>query len=474
MGNYINAAFTDELLAQLQSIVGDEHVLTHPDKVDKLSKDFYWYSPILKQKLDERRADVVVLPASREELADCIRACFAAGVPITPRGGGTGNYGQAIPLYGGVVVDASRLDRIFSLDGVAHVEAGVRIGTVEPKARELGWEMRCLPSTWVKSSMAGFLCGGSGGIGSITWGGINNGDNVKSMTLMTAEAEPRMLKLEGEDILKALHTYGTTGFVIELEMRLAPKQQYDQLILSHKDWDTLIDFTDALARDGSIGKRNVSQFEWPIPSYFKPLNKHVLDEHHASFVLIEKSSTEEVIRRAEDAGVINNYRKELPDPLKPPYLSDYTWNHTTLWALKHDPNITYLQSGLHHENFRQQIKKVWQRFPGELHFHLLWTKGNAKMERAFSRAQAGSDVVVGSIPIVHFKSEERLKEIIAYCDEIGIFTANPHTCFLEEGGRHPNIADKRNLKAEVDPKGLFNPGKMQSYDNNPFALSPTA
>jgi len=46
--------------------------------------------------------------------------------------------------------------------------------------------------------------------------------------------------------------------------------------------------------------------------------------------------------------------------------------------------------------------------------------------------------------------------------------ANPHTYFLEEGGRHPNIADKRAFKAEVDPRGLLNPGKMKSFPNNPF------
>ncbi len=470
MGNFINELFTEDLLKQLKVILGEEYVLVNDDKVEKLSKDFYWYSPVLKKRLDNNRADVVILPGNRDELARCIKACFKAGVPIVPRGGGTGNYGQAIPLYGGVVVDASRLDRIFSLDGVAHVEAGARIGTIEPRAREIGWEMRCLPSTWVKSSIGGFLCGGSGGIGSITWGGINNRDNVKSMTIMTAEEEPRTIKLEGPDNLKALHTYGTTGFLIELEMSLAPKRDYNQVILSHQDWDTLIDFTDAIARDDEIGKRNVSQFEWPIPSYFKPLKKYTLEGHHSSFILVEKGATDEVLERAKKAGVVNPYRKELPDPPKPPYLSDYTWNHTTLWALKNDPSITYLQSGLGN-NFRDQIKMLWERFPGELRFHLLWTKGNSKLDRALSRAQEGSDVVVGSIPLVHYTSEERLNEIIEYCDEIGVFTANQHTCILEEGGRHPNIGEKRKLKSEVDPKGLFNPGKMKSYEHNPFALS---
>jgi len=76
---------------------------------------------------------------------------------------------------------------------------------------------------------------------------------------------------------------------------------------------------------------------------------------------------------------------------------------------------------------------------------------------------------VGGIPLVRFQSEDRLNEILRSCAEIGVFIANPHTCFLEEGGRHPNIAAKRALKSEVDPQGLLNPGKMKSYPHNPFA-----
>ena len=76
--------------------------------------------------------------------------------------------------------------------------------------------------------------------------------------------------------------------------------------------------------------------------------------------------------------------------------------------------------------------------------------------------------MVGGIPLVRFRSEERLNEILRACAELGVFIANPHTVYLEEGGRHPNLADKLALKAAVDPAGLLNPGKMKSYPVNPF------
>jgi hypothetical protein len=180
-----------------------------------------------------------------------------------------------------------------------------------------------------------------------------------------------------------------------------------------------------------------------------------------------------VIADAEKAGVACVYRKPLTDPPKPPFLTDYTWNHTTLWAIKADPSITYLQSGFG-RNFREQFDEIRKNFPGEVLFHLEWTAGNAKMMRGNAVAMNPDEVVVGGIPLVFFKSEERLSELIAFCEKIGVFIANPHTVFLEEGGRHPNIADKRAFKAEVDPSALLNPGKMKTYPVNPFVEAPAA
>jgi FAD/FMN-containing dehydrogenase len=462
----------DELKSELRTRVGAENLIDVGETLETLSKDFYWYSPVLRRQLDDKRADLAVRPGSREELRDVVAACWRARVPVVARGAGTGNYGQCVPLYGGAVIDFTRLDKILSLEGgVARVEAGARLGTIEAEARKTGWELRCMPSTWVKCTMAGFLCGGSGGIGSITWGGINAPGNVKSVTLMTCEEEPRLVRLEEAESLKALHTYGTTGLMVEVEMRLAPRIDYDQLIFSATDWDRLLDWTDAAARRGEWRKRLVTQFEWPIPSYFKPLAKHLRAGEAISFLLIDRAQADSAVASAAAAGIDCVYRKPLADPPKPPLITDYTWNHTTLWAIKADPSITYLQSGFG-PNFREQFAELRKRFPGEILFHLEWTAGNAKMMRGNALASNPDAIVAGGIPLVFFKSEERLNEILRCCDEIGVFIANPHTFVLEEGGRHPNIAEKRTFKGEVDPRSLLNPGKMKTYPVNPFAREP--
>jgi len=466
------AARMEQLKSELRALVGGGNLIDAGESLEALSKDFYWYSPVLRRQLDDKRADMAARPGSMGELREVVAACCRARVPVVPRGAGTGNYGQCVPLYGGVVIDFSRLDRILSLEGgVARVEAGARLGAVEAEARRAGWELRCMPSTWVKCTMGGFLCGGSGGIGSITWGGINAPGNVKSVTMLTCEEEPRLVRLEEAESLRTLHTYGTTGLMVEVEMRLAPKVDYEQLILSAADWDRLLDWTDAAARRPAWRKRLVTQFEWPMPSYFKPLARHLRPGESVSFLLIDRSQAQEAVDSAAAAGVDCVYRRPLADPPRPPFLTDYTWNHTTLWAIKADPTITYLQSGFG-SNFREQFALLRGRFPGEILLHLEWTAGNAKMMRGNAVAGNADEIVTGGIPLVFFRGEERLGEILAYCAEIGVFIANPHTVHLEEGGRHPNIADKRAFKAEVDPGALLNPGKMKTYPVNPFAREP--
>jgi FAD/FMN-containing dehydrogenase len=456
------------LKTDLRALVGAANLIDSGDTLETLSKDFYWYSPILKAQLEDKRADMAVRPASVDELRSVVAACCRARVPVVARGAGTGNYGQCVPLYGGVVIDLSRMDKILSLEGgVARVEPGARLGTIEGEARKIGWELRTMPSTWVKCTMGGFLCGGSGGIGSITWGGNNAPGNVKSLTIMTCEEEPRLVRLEEEESLKALHTYGTTGLMVEIEVRLAPRIDSDQLVLSAPSWDTLLDWTDAAARRFEWRKRLVTQFEWPIPSYFRPLAKHLKPGDSITFLLMDRAQADEVVASAAAAGISCVFRGPLADPPRSPLLTDYTWNHTTLWAIKADPSITYLQAGFG-RNFREQFAELRRRFPGEILFHLEWTAGNSKMMRGNAVALNPDSIVCGGIPLIFFKSEERLREILACCEEIGVFIANPHTYFLEEGGRHVNIADKRAFKAEVDPSALLNPGKMKTYPVNPF------
>ena len=460
--------FPESLRSELRDLLGSENLVESGESLTTLSRDYYWYSPALRPLLDEKRADLVAKPGSVDELRTLLAACYQAGVAVTPRGGGTGNYGQCMPIHGGVVVDCSRLDRIHSVAaGVVRAEPGARLINIEMQARPAGWELRCYPSTWVKATIGGFFGGGAGGIGGVRWGGIASGDTVKSITLLTCEAEPRILRYEGSAAVPPLRTFGTTGFMIEIEMRLAPKLDYDQVAFSSPDWDKLLTWTDAAMRNGAWRKRVASQFQWPIPSYFKPLKKHIREGEHVSFLMPERSETAAVVASAEAAGLTVTYNRPLADPPKPPFLSDFTYNHTTLWAMKTDPTLTYVQAGFK-DNFRVQITDLMTRFPNEVFIHLEW--GARDPDRAVGANASPDAIGVGGIPLIRYTSPERFDEIVAYIRSIGVHVGNTHTYHLT-ATTPEGTAARTALKHDVDPRGLMNPGKMHNFPINPFLIA---
>ena len=131
----------DALANAIPNLISDpQRYIAAPAIIERLSKDFYWYSPILKRQLDGKHADAVIQPIDVGEIRNLLRFCFAHDIPVTPRGAGTGNYGQAIPLNGGIVLDLSRMDDIEAItsDGVAICQPGVRLGALETRARAQG------------------------------------------------------------------------------------------------------------------------------------------------------------------------------------------------------------------------------------------------------------------------------------------------------------------------------------------------
>ncbi|WP_349304900.1 FAD-binding oxidoreductase [Paenibacillus sp. Marseille-Q4541] len=282
--------------------LGAERVLLDPGSREKLSKDFYWYSPVLEKKLHDKLADSIILPQSEEEVVKVLEIAYAHQVPVTVRGAGTGNYGQAVPLEGGIVLDLSKLDRIVEWgERWARVQCGVRLGILEREARERDMELRIYPSTYMKATVGGYVCGGSGGIGSITWGDLWDG-NVLEATVYTMEEQPRKMTICGQELHAYIHNYGTTGILTELMIPLAPKTEWTQSIVFFEDFMKSMEFCSTLSHDDSIRKRLVSPHEWPIPSFFRPLKKVIRQEQAAVLLETEEGTLSQVTELARTYG----------------------------------------------------------------------------------------------------------------------------------------------------------------------------
>jgi FAD/FMN-containing dehydrogenase len=453
------------VIEELQVVVGYEQVITAEAEVESLSKDCYWYSPVLSARLEARRASAAVKVGTVDELREVLAVAYRKNLPVTVRGGATGNYGQCIPLCGGLVVDITGLDRITSIEnGVVTTESGVRVINLERAVREKGYELRCLPSTWVKSTIGGFIAGGTGGIGSITWGVLRDQGTIKRIRLLTLEAEPKEIVLDEEEAQNAFHAYGTNGVIVELQLRLAPARRWDQVALTGPDWPAVTGFATRLAYDDAIPKRLLSLLEPAFGASFKPLRKWLPEGHAIIWLEVEQSLTEAVVAEARKKGL--NVAQVIPhqDPKRQPMIMEYAWNHSTLWMLKGHPGHTYLQLGAG-SNFSEQGALLQKRFPGQIHLHYEFVRG---------RSPSGEfgTVVPVLLPVVKFLSEDNLREIMAYAEQVGFSNNNPHTCYLGEIKSDARLEAQAALKLKADPKGLLNPGKLRAAKRNP-SLAPS-
>lgn len=99
--------------------LGAGAICTEPGLVAKVSSDWSRMSPVLQEKIPPGHylADVVVRPTEPEQVPVILKVAFDHDVPVTPRGAGTGNYGQATPFDGGILLDLRDLRSITVNDG---------------------------------------------------------------------------------------------------------------------------------------------------------------------------------------------------------------------------------------------------------------------------------------------------------------------------------------------------------------------
>ncbi len=123
-------------IATLKSRLGAIKTDDNPAILKQKSRDFYWYSPTLKRQLDAVVGDIMVTPKTEDELIHVLATCHSLGIPVTPRGTGTGNYGQAMPLSGGVLLDLSAMNAVKSIGhGRVVTEPGAILAEIDHETR---------------------------------------------------------------------------------------------------------------------------------------------------------------------------------------------------------------------------------------------------------------------------------------------------------------------------------------------------
>ena len=218
------------LLRELRRIVGNQHVLVAPEDVIVYEQD----GSIL-----QAMPEVVVLPGSIDEVREVVRAARAAGVPIVPRGSGTGLAGGAVPAGGGVIVSLARLNHLLEVDlrgRTAVVEPGAINLEVTKGVAPQGFFYAPDPSSQAVCSVGGNLANNSGGPHTLAYGVTTN--HALGVEVVLHDGNPlwlggRVPDVPGYDLCGVfVGSEGTLGIVVQGIIRLMRARESVRTLLA--------------------------------------------------------------------------------------------------------------------------------------------------------------------------------------------------------------------------------------------------
>ena len=440
-----NPKFIDKLKE-----VNNLEIIESKSDVKRLSKDFYNYSPILTEILDGCIADLVVRPRDHASLKKVAEICWEFSIPLTLRGSGTGNYGQAVPLFNGVVMHMNLFNKVEEFDpdtGFVKVQSGCLMGDLNKQLEKYGRELRLLPSTWKTATIGGFIAGGSGGIGSIRWGFLRDPGNLIGLEAVTLNEEPKLIKFDAEESEPLNHAYGTNGIITSLILATDIKRKWYSIVIDSDEFAKTIEILKTCTKaaiDLKMGAILEDGIVDQMPTWFK-----VKSGNHKILIQSTLAGIKTIELICKNFGVKSTLLGEEEKLVNG--ISELVWNHTTLHMRARDKNWTYLQMLLPLNNELELINLLRKKWSKKILWHI-----EAVSQQGVPRLAA--------LPVFKWNGSNELNEIMNDCKKLGAFIFNPHVLTVEGGGLGVVDADQVKAKLKFDPKGLLNPGKLEGWE----------
>jgi glycolate oxidase len=454
-----------EFVEALRSIVGAAHV-----RLDDPSLATYGADALKKG----HPADAVVLPDGAEQVSAVMRLCGTRGVPLVPRGGGTGYTGGSVPVRGGVVLSLERMNRILELDEqnlVIVVEPNVITGTIQDTVEKVGLFYPPDPASLRTSVIGGNVAECAGGPRAFKYGTtkqyvlglqavLPNGDIIET-------GGKAVKNVVGYDLTHLLvGSEGTLAVITRIILRLVPKPPVQSTMRA-----TFRTIEEAVQAVSNVIRMRV------VPAAVELIDGDSLEavakyldvrtlapESTGALLLLEVDGLAEAVaeeatrceRACRDAGAteilrardeaerqeIWRVRRELSPALK--MITPIKFNHDVVVPKGRIPQLFTLVGGIKKE-YRLRIPCFGHAGDGNIHVNIMVTPGDDdEMRRAHEAERALFEGVValdGSISGEHGIGFAKAKYLPLELD--------PQT-----------IAIMKRVKAAFDPEGVLNPGKI--------------
>jgi hypothetical protein len=222
-------------------------------------------------------------------------------------------------------------------------------------------------------------------------------------------------------------------------------------------FDAAVDFCQTFAAAPGIVKKSVTLLAAPIPDLLKAgapqLAPAMEPGAHAVYVLVAEFAEAALLQMAGEFGGRVAFRRTADEVrTSNRTIVEFTWNHTTLHAMKAEKGLTYIQSGFPAGRNVAQAKQLHRQLAGEVLTHL-----------EFIRSKEG-EMTCSGLQLVRYSSDERLDAVMQTFRDAGVYIANPHVFKVEDGKQGQVNPDVVATKMRFDPEGLLNPGKLKGWD----------
>ncbi len=222
---------TPSILSEFEAIVGKENILVDVEKRQAYAHDEtedYSFLP-----------DVVLKPGTPNEISDILKLCNTYGIPVTPRGAGTGLSGGALPIKKGVSLSMERFNKILNIDEMnlqATVEPGVITEVFQNAVKEKNLFYPPDPASKGSCFIGGNVAENSGGPKAVKYGVTR--DYVLNLEVVLPTGE---IIWTGANVLKNSTGYnltqlmcgseGTLGIITKIVFKLRGYPQKNVLLL---------------------------------------------------------------------------------------------------------------------------------------------------------------------------------------------------------------------------------------------------
>ena len=220
-GRSTTNASKPEVLAKLRSIVGEEHVIADPEKVEPYGAD------AVKEKFPP---EAVVFPESTEQMVAILKLANEYLFPVTARGGGVGYTGGAVPVDGGIVIGTDRMNQIIEIsadDLYAVCQPGITTFELQQAVEKQGLMFAPDPASYKDSFIGGNIAENAGGMRTPKYGVTKH--HVLGLELVTATGE--IIRTGGKTVKNVVGfdltglmcgSEGMLGIITEATLKLLP------------------------------------------------------------------------------------------------------------------------------------------------------------------------------------------------------------------------------------------------------------